>query len=689
MVFEEGTLWFYGSMSVAASRSPRRTEIQALRAVAVLLVIGYHFWPGAFRAGFIGVDIFFVISGFLITAQLVRELKATGRISFSSFYARRARRILPAALTVVAACLIATFVVSSPALWSEQLRHVIAATLFFENWALAAQSVDYLAASHAATPVQHYWSLSVEEQFYVFWPALLAAVSWIAGRLTPGRRSGALLAALVVVVVVSFVFSVVTSFTDPAPAFFNTGVRVWEFGAGALLACLGAAKADRRGVRISAGLLGWVLIVASVVVLDESFAFPGFVALGAVIGTALVIWAGVSPRSRVAARVFDSFVVRWVAELSFAAYLWHWPLVVFARQIFGDDLSHALRLILLALTFALALATTVLIERPIRYGALARKRVRLTAAFAAVLTLAVAVPAGASLVVFESAVVAQVASAPSPVAGACVGAEARDPQRTCTDGPYLSLVPNPLLPHDDVSVLHGMGCAVKHSDPGIKSCEFGDVQSDVKVALVGDSHAMKMWPAIKRLAEENGWHLVTFLRGGCMYSLEPSKSAVCDDWRGTVSERLDEEGPWDAVFTTTTLGFRGDSVTAVAGLHQAWTPLTDEGAQVIVIADNPRLPDSRRKCIVDNIDDVSVCDVPRADVELTDIQVLAAKNQHGVHVVDLTPFYCDATTCVVSAGGVLLYLDATHLNDEYTVTLAPYIAEQVAVFAPQLFASRK
>lgn len=222
---------------------------------AVLL---FHLWPNRLPGGYIGVDVFFVLSGFLITAQLLRESERTGTIKLRDFWARRIRRLLPAAFLVLAASAIATLVWVPQGLWQQFAKEILAAALYLENWVLAADSVDYLAADNSPSPAQHYWTLSVEEQFYIAWPLLILFGLLLARRGAPARRTIALVLALVTTL--SFESSLQLTASNPAAAYFVTPTRAWEFGAGALIAFLpGVQRAVR--LRVVSAWLGIALII--------------------------------------------------------------------------------------------------------------------------------------------------------------------------------------------------------------------------------------------------------------------------------------------------------------------------------------------------------------------------------------------------------------------------------------------
>ena len=266
------------------ARADVRPEIQGLRAVAVAVVVVCHFWPSALPGGFVGVDVFFAISGFLITSHLLREVAATGRVSLAGFWARRARRILPAALLVLALCALATLAWVPEVHRAQFFAEIRASTFYVENWQLAHTAVDYFAADQGPSPVQHFWSLSAEEQFYLVWPVLILAAAAIGLRARSRRR---VFAALAAVTAGSLAYSIYKTGADPAAAYFVTPTRAWEFGLGGLLAFCRV----RAPARLRVAVAGLVAIAVAAATFSADTAFPGVAALLPVLGACAVIWA--------------------------------------------------------------------------------------------------------------------------------------------------------------------------------------------------------------------------------------------------------------------------------------------------------------------------------------------------------------------------------------------------------------
>ncbi|MFC9559262.1 acyltransferase family protein [Agromyces sp. NPDC056965] len=347
-------------------RSTVRPEIQALRALAVGAVVLHHGWPAVAPAGYMGVDVFFVVSGFLITGLLLRDAEQRGRISLRTFYLRRARRILPAAVTVLAVVSVLTIVLVPQREWRSWFREIVASTLYYENWQLAVDSQIPRRADLESTPVQHFWSLSVEEQFYLFWPLLLIVAIWFAARRGVGSRR-VLLLLLGAVTAASFVHCVVLTAQDPDLAYFSTFTRTWEFGVGGLLALVAATPLrGHEGVRSVVSIAGLVLIAVPIVTFRSPELFPGAIVLVPVVGTLAVIWAGMPQLAWSPARLAALRPVQWMGDVSYSLYLWHWPIFMFVPYLTGMPSPPWLMVLLVALSFLVAGLSKRYIEDPFR-----------------------------------------------------------------------------------------------------------------------------------------------------------------------------------------------------------------------------------------------------------------------------------------------------------------------------------
>lgn len=354
-------------MALPATLAPTtwRPEIQALRALAVVAVVTFHSWPGLAPGGQVGVDVFFVVSGFLITSMLVRERENTRRISFGGFALKRARRLLPSALIVLVACTAASVTIMPEQFRAQLFREIAASALLVQNWNLNIAARIPGAEPLENSPLRHFWTLSVEEQFYLVWPALIAVVLTLAARRSNPRI--ALAVTLGVVTVASFTWSIVLTGYDHSQAYFSTTARAWEFALGGLLAL--APFSGRFLSLASRAVLSWVglgAVTVSIFAGSDENLFPGWIVLAPVLGTAAVIWAG-SPAVRWGtAALAQATPVQWLGGVSYALYLWHWPIIVFTPYLTGQPSPWWLMAALIALSVLLAWVTTRFVEAPIR-----------------------------------------------------------------------------------------------------------------------------------------------------------------------------------------------------------------------------------------------------------------------------------------------------------------------------------
>ncbi|MEN0129216.1 MAG: acyltransferase family protein [Brevundimonas sp.] len=687
------------------ARTTVLSEIQGLRAIAVMLVVLYHLWPKRLTGGYIGVDVFFVISGFLITGHLLRESERAGRVQLAQFWARRARRLLPASLLVLATSLVATVVWVPAAMWEQYAKEIGAAGFYVLNWVLAADSVDYLAADNAASPALHYWSLSVEEQFYLVWPLLVAV--GLALALRARRRPGVLVGAVLgVVTVASFVYSLHLTETSPARAYFVTPVRAWQFGAGAILALVVASPAfvsrwERLAVlRALTSWAGIALIGWGAVTFTAATPFPGTAALVPVLGAVAVICAGSPPVAWSPGRLLAVRPVQVLGDISYSTYLWHWPPIVILPFVLGHAMGASTKLVLLAVVLVVAWMTKRWVEDPVRTTSrwgIRRPRNTFVLMLVAMLVLAAgcvwmtrAAQADARAAVAEEKVVAHTQED-------CFGAPSMDPAKPDCPTPALAkmVVPDPSRVSSDTA---GLGkCWVGQTESELRSCTFptkGANPSVPHIALVGDSHAYAWLPGFVQLAAEGKITVDTYIKGSCAWSTalpdkgDDSVLATCESWRSDLEARLlKNPGEYDAVVTTgysvqplrTPKGVDEDAYREDGSL-EAWTPVMDAGIPVIAVRDNPIPGNDPNECLrTDGRDDHAVCDLSRKHaLEHPDPQVGAVARSDGrAQLVDLTDMYCDSTTCPVVIGGANVYRDKHHVTSTYIKTLTPYLWDKL------------
>lgn len=628
-----------------------RPELQGLRAIAVGLVLAYHLWPGQVGGGYVGVDVFFVLSGFLITSHLARETAEQGRLRLREFWARRVRRLLPAASIVLIACFALMLALVPPSLWQRTVTEIAASALYAQNWLLVGNAVDYLGAENVPTLVQHYWSLAVEEQFYLLWPLLFL---WF-------RR---IRVAVVLVLVLSFAYALVA--TD-AGVYFNTGTRAWEFAAGALLALV-------PPLRLPA-IAGWAGLA---LILWSGFTTTGYTALGMavpVLGTLLVISAG----ERGAGRLLSWRPLSFIGDNSYALYLWHWPLIVVAPFVFGT-LTLPVALGIVVASMLLAILTTRLVERPLRAWLINRRTFAYAAA--AVGVIVVVSTAGLGMLAASSAAAERqsiAAFASDPCYGAAALADAdcpapfRAPDRTASV----------FAPTDKGTLAEP--CDSKGVE--LRLCEFGETENPVlTVALIGNSHADALTEGFEAYGQEHGWRVTLFSKRGCVgASTAPATTEYDPECTAWTREVLEAAKDFDVVVFATNndsakyLGPKdADADLISANVSENLAALVAAGAAVFALGDVPATDQPAPACVDQRHLDYDPCATPRAaGEEHGNLVAEAARTVPGVFFESLLPYFCDAELCHVVIGGVVVYIDEHHLSASFSRSLGPFLGAAI------------
>ncbi len=663
-----------------------RPDIQGLRAVAVGLVVLYHLRPDKLTGGFIGVDVFFVISGFLIVGSLGREAVRTGTVSLRDFYARRVRRLLPASTVVLVAVMAATLLLMPVSRWQGTAEGVLASVLQVQNWWQAATS-GYSAATSAVSPVQHFWSLAVEEQFYLVAPLLLLFACWLSARLGRARRWG-VVTVVAVLAAASFIHSVLFTASDHDVAYFATTTRMWELAAGGLLALLGDRLRLTGRVRATASWVGLVAIAAAALTFSTDMAFPGWIALVPVVGTVLVLLGGRPDGDGAAAgvcqRILGSRVPSYVGDISYSLYLWHWPVIVFWTYWVNRAPTKEECVVLLVAAVVLADLSTRFVETPFRHPRPRARRHRSPnrgALRLAVSLTVVSVVAGAGPWLYiqqrTSTLGDQRLDADHP-GGAVVLPDVLPPATG------VPVIPDPTVAAADTPDMNEgcIGFDPRRMDPD--QCVYGDVSSSLTVALAGDSHAGQLTTPLRALAGDQGWRLQTMVRNGCPFMDAPILIGGQPDYDCAAAnevsvQRLLQIRPQVVVVTAmrpqgyqAALGWGWTSESdLVDGYLRLWAPLLDAGIQVVVVRDVPTPAQVGPECVERAGPDSPDCAMSRAEVDQqSDPLVTAAQESGEVQVIDLTDHLCNQETCPAVVGNVLVYRD-NHLTDTFALSLAP------------------
>lgn len=647
-----------------------------MRAVAVLLVVLFHAEIPGFSGGYVGVDVFFVISGFLISTHLLKSLRDQGRIGFGSFYARRARRLLPAAFVVIIATVIAARFLVSPIQFGYVVKDAIAAAFYVPNLWFAYNATDYL-AEQTPSLFLHYWSLGVEEQFYLVWPLLLA----ILFRFFKARWTLAIAMSAIVVVSVA-VCQYSTTYAQP-DAFFLLPARAWEFGLGALvaLAMLDGRKPFPPRVAAALGWVGLVAIIGAGVVFTTKTVYPGSAVAIPVLGAALLIAAGTAPGGPAA--LLSVRPATWIGDISYSLYLVHWPVLMLpvAAGAYMEHLPIWARSALALACVPLAWLLYTYVEIPgQRVGWLTAARPRRT----------FGVAAGAMATVVVTAVVAGVIVQPRLDSG-----RSADPMVLSAAPTGTAFVPTNLTPtlaeaDDDRPDVYTNGCHRNLTQTETADCTIGSDPNAPRVVLFGDSHAAQWYPALQPLAERGVVRLESHTKSSCPAAPPPDiASTSCLPWVKAVAHQLAADPPALVVLGNFgKLYLDRDEDNRAQRWREALTAaITRLPAQseIVLLADTPSTGTTPSICLARFLDDATHCALDRGqalDAELRAVERAVAEEHDNVSYVDFTELFCNATTCPSIVGDTLVYRDGSHITTQMSRALSGPLTAALESYLP-------
>jgi peptidoglycan/LPS O-acetylase OafA/YrhL len=658
-------------MGTEASRTPNyRPDIEGLRGLAVALVVAFHASPRRISGGFIGVDVFFVISGYLITGLLLREIEATGRLSFAGFYARRARRLLPASALVFLTTLLACSLFLSPLQQFKLGDSGTYVALYASNFWFLHQATDYFAPAIATNPFLHTWSLAVEEQFYLVWPAIV-----LLGMRGTRSRKG-LLVLMVVITAGSFAASLWYSTRVAPVAFFSPFTRAWEFSIGGVSILL--APLETRIPRVARTLLGWAgvaAIVGAAAKLHDQVGWRGWHALLPVLGTVAILHGRTELFS--VAKFLELRFMQWLGRVSYVWYLWHWPVfAVFAAASGVLTFTERAHMILYCVLGSLALAaiTHVLVEDPIRFSRYLASRRGLSLVGIALVTL---LTAGTAVWWQHSAVVAA-----HSLEGGKVLAALGDPTKATTSCPGVGFLGSDLA-----------------------ECIGGDANSKYTIVLFGDSHARMWFGAFSAVGSERGWRIDLIRKPACPTAditvsnpMQNRAYTECDIWRDAAMKRILELHPMAVVIAnrqlqTFTPGIHGPNATWSEASRRTLKRLDDAGITTILLRDTPTpgvdIPDclngdsswwarqhstGKNPCMLDRASALN------DGVFQAEKDAIAGLNH--AHTLELTDLFCDGAVCPPIKDGMIVYSDDNHISEAFSLTLTHQLSERLAPLIP-------
>jgi peptidoglycan/LPS O-acetylase OafA/YrhL len=650
------------------ARTTFNPELQGLRAIAILLVVIYHAQHRRLPGGYIGVDVFFVISGFLITGLLAREAEATGTVHLARFYARRARRLLPAAMLVLIATVVMARLTSSPLELKMFGSVAMATALYVSNFWFAHLATDYLRAGEASTnTLLHYWSLCVEEQFYLLWPALILLLLWAFRK--SRRVDSVLITGLLGVGIVSLITSIVVTKVNHPWGFFGTPARAWEFAFGGVTALIvGRRGSGSAGFASAIAAIGIACVVSAAFLFDEQTSVPGFAALLPVVGTCFVLAISTRELGTPVTSFLRTRPLQILGDLSYSWYLWHWPVMLLLRDR-GDEASLTPGAAGAVISLGLAWLTFQLIERPVREYKPLVARSRLSIAGGLLLA---AVGACAGLVVRQSAVAALKLPA----------------QRR-----YQAAL-------EDVTRVYADGCHATFLAVTLLDCVYGRTSSDSTMMLIGDSHAAQWFPAAEAVALRRGWRLVSLTKSACPpFAFQPFDHTLgrgyfeCTAWQERVLQRVAQLRPALVILALSAdydLHEGGNEKAPLqiglwrSGVRQTLRRLRPVVGSLVLLRDTPVLSESAPKCLAraewlgkDKVTACAFSPVGAPSRITEEIAVEEVERSGTAEVVDMGSAICPRRRCGDERIGLVLFLDHHHMTATFSRTLAPELDARI------------
>lgn len=644
-------------------------EVQGLRAIAVLMVVAYHVWFGRISGG---VDIFLLISAFLLTGQFTRKLESGRPLELAKYWAHLFKRLLPLIVVTLLMVLGAARLFLPSMAWTEIYKQSWASLFYYQNWLLAAESVDYYAADHSlASPLQHFWSLSIQGQIFILWP-LIFALAVLTTKLWRIRIRPLLMLVFGAIFLVSFIFSVVTTQTQQEFAYFDTRARLWEFALGSLLALTLPYLRFNRPFRVIMGWLGVVAMLSCGLILQVGQQFPGYMALWPTLAAAFIIIAGFTDSPYGADRFLSWKPLVKLGDSSYALYLFHWPLlVIFLIVSNRQEAGLAYGTIIIIVSMAAAAVATKFIDAPMRQNKWIGEKPRRPIGVIAICVLLVAGP----LTGFQLQAAAQeqtlLASADKNNPGA---AALRDGFVDDAESGAAMLPIMESLNKQWVKLENACSGNFAPSDPRVEeNCRQSKVTGTAAktIVVLGDSHAQQWMGALLPVAQKHNWQLVSVLKGGCTFGTAPAddkKSKDCASYQEAATAYALKLHP-DAVVTVSTISAADSPAESVrSSFTDAIETFTQAGTEVVGIRDNARFKSNKATCVAKNGPDE--CSFEQDTAFAPKDPAADLDKIKGVHLVDLTDRFCSQGHCPAVIGNVLVYMDANHVTGDYSRSMS-------------------
>jgi len=648
-----------------------RADVQSLRALAIGLVIAAHAHLPGMQGGFVGVDVFFVLSGFLISGLILKEVETTKRFNALMFYARRLKRLLPALLVVLFSVAFLGWLLSSPLLQGSDAQAAQAASLWLSNFYFSSRIINYFSIGLNGNLFLHTWSLGVEEQFYLFWPWLFLFLLgiWRWQKAPFDRRRLAI--GLIVVLSVSLGFGVYWSYASPEVGFYLMPGRIWEFALGALAFLLRehVGAVNHKGLaawfrclqgRSLLNSLGFILILLAAVSFSGGLHYPGFLALLPALGSTLILLDTPEqrPDSFVSKIILGQSSLQFLGNVSYSLYLWHWPVLVLAGQIFGQ--SWYLRLVAVTFSVVLAALTYFWVERPIR-------RIQFRIAWPVIFPAALTMAAAFYAMGFWQSVISKTLNTPTQ---AHIQAAAFD-------------VPG---------IYNSPDCDTWYHSAAAHSCTFGPKEANHTLVLFGDSVLAQWFPAFAQIyLSRPNWRVVVLTKSACpasdvsfYYARIKSQYTVCDEWRENALNEIVKLRPDVVVMGSTHYGFSRQQW--ISGTRKVLDRLSPVVQSVVVMSPTPELGFNGLSCLAAKVNwptwlpEIEHCDSrlkPVSEAYTLSALKEAVAPYINAHIFDFRDEVCPDGQCRAEIGGKIVYRDGQHLTASFVRSLASMVQSEL------------
>lgn len=646
-----------------------RTDIQGLRAISSIIIMVFHIWLNKVSGG---VDVFFVISGFLMSYILLKDFFQNGTVNPLPFWGGIIKRVAPSAYIVLFVTLFISYFISSPTQLKSIIIEVIASSLHIENLELMRKSVDYLESGNVPSPVQQFWALSIQIQFYFILPFIIMPLAFLSNK---KRTSAPLFLGIILITLASFIYATISVQNNATTSYFNPLSRAWEFFLG-VLSFLIISNINTIKYRTALGIIGLLLIIGGAIMIPSGAGFPGPVSLIPVSGAICIIASGAYGKGIVNKFLSSKYLVL-LGGMSFSVYLWHWPILVFYKEYFNQEAIGLLQgLIIICLAIFLAYFTSTVIESPFRK--IPRKKALLNFSIGLVFSILVLIPA--SIIMYNIS---------STIDSYNKEWEAKVFERNSSDKIYLEsnivefdrnefIAAKDILPKPYTN-----GCHQNQRATEAKKCSFGDLQSDIEVILVGGSHSLQWLPALAEIAKDNEFKITSMTKSSCPFGRDDPSDKSCYEWNKNAIAEIIKTKPY-AVITNSTRTERGKIEFIPESYIDSWKKIDSHGIKVIGIRDNPRFNFDVPQCVYKNrfLNNPNACSMDRKNALLEVNPAIRYKDV--IHNIDMTDLLCTEDRCLTQFSGYLMYRDKHHIHLPYVKYIKNNLEEKLKKLMPDL-----